>query len=105
MSHAFGVQSQFISFSTSYKAALSNPRTSKAAREHARTQLELLEKYNEEQPDEHNNRVLGGASSELMVRGLSPNAVVDHYQASRPRCIVGQSTPISEHLSLMYNVC
>jgi hypothetical protein len=49
--------------SISYKAALHNPRTSEAAKEHARKQLELLEGYNEEQQDEHNTRVLAGVSS------------------------------------------
>jgi len=45
----------------SYKATLSNPNTSEAAKEHARQQLQALDLYKtDNERDEHNNRVLGG---------------------------------------------
>ncbi|KAF8507461.1 hypothetical protein BU17DRAFT_100481 [Hysterangium stoloniferum] len=49
-----------------YKATLSNPRTSEAAKQHARNELKELERYNTDTlKDEHNNRVLGGFKATL----------------------------------------
>lgn len=68
----------------SYKAALTNPRISEAAKEHAREQLELLEGYSDDQKDDHNNRVLGGGSS-FLVRGAADPPSIHGHQASKPR--------------------
>lgn len=44
-----------------YKATLANPRTSAAAKSHARAELQALEAYNTDaERAMHNNRVLGG---------------------------------------------
>ncbi|KAF8515435.1 hypothetical protein JB92DRAFT_2914777 [Gautieria morchelliformis] len=57
-----------------YKAALTNPRISEAAKEHARQQLEVLEGYDDEQKNEHNNRVLGGFKAALHNPNTSEDA-------------------------------
>lgn len=47
-----------------YKATLANPRTSAAAKSHARAELQALEGYSTDaERAMHNNRVLGGKLS------------------------------------------
>lgn len=64
----------------SYKAALNNPKISDSAKEHARQQLQLLKEYDDDQKNEHNNRVLGGVLK-IIYRNMLSLLMVTRVQS------------------------